>query len=130
MRRSLIVACIVLVGHWPAAAQTVPTGVDRIEEDWQVVVGDPDTVTSGPQVTTVMSPVSDGSEPSVALNFNYRQSPTLPAGGAAPPTSGESARDVGGDQNCGSWPRLTARATKKAPVPNRRNGMLIMSRML
>jgi hypothetical protein len=52
-----------------------------IEEDWQVVLGTPDPVGVGPQLTTCMSPASDGSTSYFALNLNYCDSPSFQAGG-------------------------------------------------
>ena len=64
-----------------AMAQTPSTPIDRIEEDWKVVVATPDVTGVGPQVTTCMSPVSNGSTPFVAFDVNYREFPTFAAGG-------------------------------------------------
>src|SRR5690242_5875476 len=64
-------------------AQT-PVGlahIDHVEEDWQVVVTKPDVAGVGPQVTTCMSPVSNGSTPFVAFDINYREFPSFSAGG-------------------------------------------------
>src|SRR3954453_10581136 len=55
--------------------------VDRVEEDWKVVVANPALTGVGPQVTTCMSPVSNGSTPFVAFDVNYREFPTFSAGG-------------------------------------------------
>ena len=54
---------------------------DQVEEDWQLVIASPDPDESGPQITTCMSPVSDGSTPFVAFDLNYRDFPTYQAGG-------------------------------------------------
>jgi hypothetical protein len=54
---------------------------DMIEEDWQVVLGTPDPVGVGPQLTTCVSPVSDGSSAFFAFNLNYSDSPSFQAGG-------------------------------------------------
>jgi hypothetical protein len=65
-----------------AMAQTPPaTLVDRVEEDWKVVVTNPDVSGCGPQITTCMSPVSNGSTPFVAFDVNYREFPSFAAGG-------------------------------------------------
>jgi hypothetical protein len=73
----------VIVSLAAVTAQALPilTLVDRVEEDWKVVVTDPDVTGCGPQITTCMSPVSNGSTPFVAFDVNYREFPTFAAGG-------------------------------------------------
>jgi hypothetical protein len=73
---------------------------DRIEEDWQVVIGTPDSVGVGPQITTCMSPVSDGSSSFFALNLNYCDSPSFQAGGIQ--TKVCSGQDVPSSSSQGS----------------------------
>lgn len=55
--------------------------IDRIEEDWELVIKAPDTSTSGPQMTTVMSPKTDNRQFFVTFNLNYRDHPSFQAGG-------------------------------------------------
>lgn len=55
--------------------------IDRVEEDWQLVVAQPDIEAVGPQITTSMSPVADGSSPFVAFDLNYSEYPSFQAGG-------------------------------------------------
>src|SRR3954465_3626295 len=62
----------------------IPVGlplIDHVEEDWKVVITKPDVAGVGPQVTTCMSPVSNGSTPFVAYDINYREFPSFSAGG-------------------------------------------------
>ncbi len=54
---------------------------DAVEEDWQLVIASPDPYSIGPQITSVMSPVSDGSTPFFAFDMNYREYPFFSAGG-------------------------------------------------
>jgi hypothetical protein len=61
--------------------QTTSTTIDRVEEDWQVVIASPNPTEVGPQITTCMSPVADGSTPFFALDLNYRDYPSYRAGG-------------------------------------------------
>src|SRR4051812_43338710 len=61
-------------------AQTSPPP-DQIEEDWQIIIATPDTVGAGPQMSTAMSPVADGSSPFFVFDTNYRDSPTFSPGG-------------------------------------------------
>jgi hypothetical protein len=64
------------------AAGAMPAPVlDQVEEDWQVVIASPDVEGIGPQITTCMSPVADGSTPFVAFDLNYREYPTFRPGG-------------------------------------------------
>jgi hypothetical protein len=54
---------------------------DKVEEDWQLVIASPDPDCTGPQITTCMSPVADGSTPFVAFDLNYRDYPSFQSGG-------------------------------------------------
>src|SRR5215210_2681070 len=63
-----------------AFAQSAPQP-DRVEEDWEVVVGNPDPVGVGPQMSTSMSPVSDGSISCFVFDLNYRDYPSFLPGG-------------------------------------------------
>lgn len=84
MRRLLWLSAVVLaaVELAPQAAQgqTSPPP-DQVQEDWQVVIGTPDPVGAGPQISTAMSPVSDGSSPFFVFDLNYQDSPNFVAGG-------------------------------------------------
>lgn len=61
-------------------AQGGATDVFRIEEDWQLVVGDPDSLVDGPQVTCTISPL-DMDTAYCAFDLNYRTQPGYQAGG-------------------------------------------------
>jgi hypothetical protein len=61
--------------------QTPPQPPDTVEEDWQVVIGSPNSLEVGPQITTCMSPVSDDSTAFVAFDLNYIDYPAFQAGG-------------------------------------------------
>lgn len=75
----------------PAMAQTGNDQVaDRVEEDWRVVIGDPDPDSTGPQITTCMSPVS-GSSAFVAFCLNYRDVTDWKPGGLQIKAYGEPA---------------------------------------
>ncbi|GAC1475920.1 MAG: hypothetical protein NVSMB9_29370 [Isosphaeraceae bacterium] len=62
-----------------AGAQAIGQA-NRIEEDW-VLVLDATVSPDGPQLSTVMSPTADLSQPVVVLDINYRHVPTYAAGG-------------------------------------------------
>jgi hypothetical protein len=61
--------------------QTSSNPIDQVEEDWVLVIGSPNADEVGPQITTCMSPVSDGSTPFFAFDMNYRDYPSYRAGG-------------------------------------------------
>lgn len=65
---------LTLFAATPAAGQAV-SDVDRIEEDWELVIGTPSVVEAGPQLTTTMSPVGDPSQVAFTFNLNYRDDP-------------------------------------------------------
>jgi hypothetical protein len=58
-----------------------PPPPDRIEEDWQVVVANPDPSSSGPQITTCMNPSSDASGAFATFYVNYQDYPDWQPGG-------------------------------------------------
>ena len=45
--------------HRSAWRQSASSPPDQVEEDWQVVIAEPDPLAVGPQITTIMSPNSD-----------------------------------------------------------------------
>jgi hypothetical protein len=67
------------------AAFMVGTGaaqdVVRVEEDWELVLGGPDSNTCAPQVTTTMSPFADIYSTYFTLEINHRSSPSWTPGG-------------------------------------------------
>ena len=80
-----------ILGASPSMAQTVNGAVaDRVEEDWEVVIGDPDPDSTGPQITTCMSPIS-GSSAFVAFCLNYRDVSDWKPGGLQVKAYGEPA---------------------------------------
>lgn len=83
-RTALALATLSLVlSASPARAQiTIKATTFEIQEDWQLVVSNPDPVGNGPQVMTYMSAVSDASDPYVWLMINVRDNPNpfMPGG--------------------------------------------------
>lgn len=66
----------------PSLAQEAgQTGVDRIEEDWELVVGEPDPDSNAPQVTCFMSPTGGDDALYATFELNYQSSPSFVAGG-------------------------------------------------
>jgi hypothetical protein len=61
-------------------AQTGGADVYRVEEDWQLVVNQPDLANNGPQVTCTISP-ADMETAYCAFDINYHTQPDYVAGG-------------------------------------------------
>ncbi len=79
------------LGGSPGVAQTGDGAVaDRVEEDWEVVIGDPDPDSTGPQITTCMNPDS-GSSGFVAFCLNYRDVSGWQPGGLQVKAYGEAS---------------------------------------
>lgn len=53
----------------------------RVEEDWELVVGDPDPDSNGPQVTCTLSTTGDIRSLHASFDLNFQESPTYAAGG-------------------------------------------------
>jgi hypothetical protein len=75
----LLAALALNLSMTSARAQTPLT--DQVQEDWQIVIGTPDTTGAGPQLSTMLCPVTDLSQPFFIFNLNYRESPTFAPGG-------------------------------------------------
>ena len=58
-----------------------PLSVNRIEEDWELVVGTPDPNSSGPQITCSIAPVADDDSLYAAFELNHRSLPAFDRGG-------------------------------------------------
>jgi hypothetical protein len=80
MKAVIFLATITLAGPI-GLGQTSSNPIDQVEEDWVLVIGSPSTDEDGPQITTCMSPVSDGSTPFAAFDLNYCDYPSFAAGG-------------------------------------------------
>lgn len=72
----LVCLASALAGLAPAAAADVA----RVEEDWQLVVNQPDVNLNGPQVTCVISPLT-ADVAYCAFDINYHTQPDYSAGG-------------------------------------------------
>jgi hypothetical protein len=62
------------------AAQAV-TGVQKVEEDWELVVNEPDAENAAPQITCLMSPVDNADGVHALLELNHASLPDFSAGG-------------------------------------------------
>lgn len=78
----LAVAGIVLVQAAPVLGQEA-TGpaVARVEEDWELVLNEPDNSVDSPQFHTVMAPGADASRFYAQVVWNYREYPDFMPGG-------------------------------------------------
>ena len=79
-KTALLLMAITLAGSI-GRGQTSSNPIDRVEEDWVLVIGSPNPDEVGPQITTCMSPVSDESTSFVAFDLNYRDDPSFRSGG-------------------------------------------------
>jgi hypothetical protein len=70
------IVALVLFMHVAPGADIV-----RVEEDWKLVVGEPDTATVSPQVTCTMSPVGNLDSHYAVFDVNLRNFPSYEAGG-------------------------------------------------
>lgn len=82
MSRSLtaILAATALVALALGASFQSPAP-DRVEEDWQVVLGTPDPTATCPQFLTIMSPTGVVTDPYLRFELNFRDQPSFQAGG-------------------------------------------------
>lgn len=82
----LFAAAIWLVGGASAVVAPEALGQDwfrivRVEEDWELVVADPDPSVDAPQVTCTFSPVDGVDGIYAAIELNHRSQPSFSAGG-------------------------------------------------
>lgn len=79
-RATVLAGLVAVAAAGGLAAQAPSTDVYTIEEDWQVVVGDPSYNDNGPQITCTISPADMGTA-YCAFDLNYRTQPDYQAGG-------------------------------------------------
>lgn len=83
--KSLMPAVVAVLGSatlWPSfAAAPVSEPVLRVEEDWELVLNEPNGNTTAPQFHTVMSPMSGLGSYHAQTLWNYRETPNFVAGG-------------------------------------------------
>jgi len=77
MNRCLFVAALFLLPGGLALAQEVV----KVEEDWEMVLGEPDVNSVGPQVAVTMSPLGDIASTFFTLEINHRSAPYWTPGG-------------------------------------------------
>lgn len=79
MRHAIL---ILILGLMPSSfASDDPPPIDRVEEDWELVIGSTDVPAAGPQLTTTMCPGPLEDHPDVNFNLNYRDGANFQAGG-------------------------------------------------
>lgn len=69
----------VLLSGWNAAQAQWP--ITRVEEDWELVIAEPDAKLTAPQITCVISPYTHTDSFHAALELNCRTLPEFAAGG-------------------------------------------------
>ena len=74
-------ACGVFVAFCLAASQTRAQDLVHVEEDWELVVGQPDANTAGPQVACTMSPFGNIDGTYFTLEVNHQSMPYWAPGG-------------------------------------------------
>jgi hypothetical protein len=72
----LALACVLLV-----AAAAPAQDIVRIEEDWELILGEPDAAVCAPQVLTAMSPFNDIRDTYFTFEINHRSAPYWTPGG-------------------------------------------------
>lgn len=72
--------CVIVVISAGLSADDPATDVFRVEEDWAMVVNDPDLNSNGPQVTCTISPCQINAA-YAAFDINYRTQPNYESGG-------------------------------------------------
>lgn len=74
---AVLVAAVAASG---LSAQSGNSDVFSVEEDWEVVIGDPENNDNGPQITCTISPADMGTA-YCAFDINYHTQPDYQAGG-------------------------------------------------
>ena len=70
-----------LCGLTFGVASAEPNDIVRVEEDWELVVGEPDPNSCGPQVACAMSPFANISDTYFTTEINHRSMPWWAPGG-------------------------------------------------
>ncbi len=81
MRTAVLLLMIGLVPAGSLAPRDATPVIDRVEEDWELVIRSTDVTAAGPQITTTMCPGPIEDHPDVNFNLNYRDRPTFQPGG-------------------------------------------------
>jgi hypothetical protein len=76
-----LVSLLTLFAIATMAAAASAVDVVRVEEDWELVVGEPDANSAGPQIACTMSPFTNISDTHFTLEINHRSMPWWSPGG-------------------------------------------------
>ncbi len=79
-KRMVVLAALLSLCLLPAQASE-PAKVVRVEEDWELVIREPDAQTESPQISTVMAPGGNINGVYFAFSLNHRALPDYSAGG-------------------------------------------------
>jgi hypothetical protein len=74
-------AVVAFVGLLWAASSAPAHDVVRVEEDWELVIGEPDANSAGPQIACTMSPFANINDTHFTLEINHRSVPWWSPGG-------------------------------------------------
>lgn len=80
-RSSRLFSLSLCLGICLSASAVSAQALVRVEEDWELVIGSPDSNSAGPQVTCTMSPHNHINETHFTLEFNHRSVPHWAPGG-------------------------------------------------
>ncbi|UCG31555.1 MAG: hypothetical protein JSU68_07795 [Phycisphaerales bacterium] len=75
------VAAVLVVAIPISGSQDEPEPILRIEQDWKLVLNEPDQAVHAPQFHTVMSPVGDLDSLYAQVTWNWRELPDFAPGG-------------------------------------------------
>ena len=78
---AIVAALCITLGRATVQADQPSNDVVRVEEDWELVIGDTDPDSCAPQVTSVMSPVADVNVAYAAFDINHHSQPSFRPGG-------------------------------------------------
>lgn len=81
MRPAFLLLLLSLIPTSVQPAFDDPQTIDRVEEDWELVIKSTDVPAAGPQITTTMCPGPREDHPDVNFNLNYRAHPDFSPGG-------------------------------------------------
>ncbi len=75
-------ALVLVFTSWIAAASAARADdLVRVEEDWELVIGEPDSNSAGPQIACTMSPYGDINNTYFTLEINHQSVPYWQPGG-------------------------------------------------
>lgn len=81
VRLRTLAALVGVAAAVPASGQESAEPVVRVEEDWQLVLNEPNYGANSPQFHTLMSPGKDTESIYIQATWNYRELPAFQSGG-------------------------------------------------